>query len=161
MSLMADPMIALISLQQAVTTGDPTVTPQSLGEDYVMFYDEPNGGKRFSYAKVVNREVQALSIFGLTDPIEGVPCFSVGYAVSERHRGQGLAVEAVRKGIKEMRMGFERTAIDKFYVEAVIDELNVHSIKTAELLFSCPGVATKDHYTKTPALYFKKLITIR
>ena len=161
MSLMADPMIALLSLQQAVGAGDPTVNPHDIGEGYVMLYDEPNGGKRFSYAKIIHREVQALSIFGLADPIDGVPCFSVGYAVNENHRGRGLAVEAVNKGIKELQMGFGRTKMKSFYVEAVIDETNVYSIKVAEKIFSSPSVATKDHYTGTPAVYFKKLIAIR
>ena len=161
MSSMADPLIALLSLQQAVTAGDPLVNPQAIGEGYVMMYDEPNGGKRFSYAKIINREVQALSIFGLVDPIDGVPCFSVGYAVNENHRGHGLAVEAVNKGIKEMTTGFSRTRMRSFYVEAMIDETNIHSIKVSEKLFPGPGVRTNEHETGTPSLYFKKLIAIR
>jgi RimJ/RimL family protein N-acetyltransferase len=157
--LMADPMIALYKLQKMIKAGD-SVDPRSLDEGYAKLYDEPNGGQRYSYAKVIDGEVQAVSIFGLAGPIDGVTCFSVGYAVNENHRGRGLAVEAVNKGLKELTEKFTRTNMRSFFIEAVIDKTNTHSIKVAEELFPGPGVATKDHCTGTPALYFKKLIVI-
>lgn len=161
MSLIVDPMVALLSLQQAINNGDPTVNPHDIGKDYVLIYDEPDGKKRFGYAKVVSGDVQTLAMFVLTEPIDGVTCFNVGYAVKESHRGRGLAIEAVNKGIKELKKGLGRNSLRSFYVEAVIDETNAHSIKVAEKLFSSPGVGVKDHYTGTPALHFKRLISIR
>ncbi len=160
MAKMADPMIALRSLQQAVFLGDLSVTPQNIGGGYFLLFDEPNGGKRFSYPKIINKEVQAISIFGLVEPIKGIPCFSVGYAVNEKHRGKNLAFEAVNRGIHELKTGFSRTQKGSFYVEAVIDKTNTYSIKVAEKLFSKPGVPMTDHYSGTPSLHFLKLVPL-
>ncbi len=91
MSIMADPMIALLSLQDVLKNGPP-VDPRELDDGYAKMYDEPNGGKRFSYAKILGREVQVVAIFGLENPIDGVVCYNVGYAVNENHRGRALAV---------------------------------------------------------------------
>lgn len=157
MSSMPNPMEVLLSLQESLNVGMPT-NPCYLDPNYKMIFDEPNGGKRYSYSKIIDNEVQAMSIFGLVEPIDGIVCFSVGYAVSQRSRGQGLAVEAVNKGIEEMKHGLRRNGLEKFYVEAVIDATNVHSIAVAKKLFSSSGDPMRDSFTKIPALYFKKLI---
>ena len=60
MSLMADPMIALRSFQDQLDSGDP-VDPRDLDEGYAKLYDEPNGGQRYSFPKIIGGEVQALS----------------------------------------------------------------------------------------------------
>lgn len=160
MSLMADPMNVLLDLQSALQSGiKPPMVP--VNENYYVMYDEPNGGKRFIYAKVIHGEVQALSIFGLVEPINGIVCWSVGYAVNLKHRGRSLAIEAVEKGIDEMRTGFGRTPMKHFYVEAVVDQTNVYSIIVAEKLFNAPGRPISDNETGTPAFYYNKLISLR
>jgi RimJ/RimL family protein N-acetyltransferase len=160
MSLMADPMIALLGLQQALSSSPP-VDPADLDEGYIKMYDEPNGGKRYSYAKIIDGEVQAVSIFGLEDPIGGVDCYNVGYAVNENHRGCGLAIEAVNKGIEDLKKRFSLTKMERFYVEAVIDATNSYSIEVAEKLFPGPGEAIMEKYTGSRALQFKRLIVIQ
>lgn len=98
--------------------------------------------------------------FGLEDPINGVVCYNVGYAVNEGHRGRGLAVEAVNIGIANLKNELSRTGLKIFYLEAVIDLMNIHSVRVAEKLFASSGVAMNERDTGTPALYFKKLIAI-
>lgn len=94
---MADPMIALLSFQKEIDSGRH-IGPHDLKDNYLELFDEfPGGGKRYSNLKIVGAEVQALSIFGLEDPINNIVCYSVGYAVSEIHRKRGLAIEAVNK----------------------------------------------------------------
>ncbi|MGZ3745075.1 MAG: GNAT family N-acetyltransferase [Pseudobdellovibrionaceae bacterium] len=159
MPMMADPMIALLSLQKVLNSGPP-VDPRELDEGYAKMYDEPNGGKRYSYAKIIEGEVQAVSIFGLEDPIDGVDCYSVGHAVNENHRGRGLAVEAVDKGVEELKNKFRQTSMGRFYLEAVIDVTNIHSIKVAEKLFSDSPEKIIEKYSGKPALHFKKLIAL-
>lgn len=85
----ADPMIALRSVQDNLNNG-LSVDPRELDEGYLKMYDEPNGGKRYSYLKIIDGIVQALAIFGLESPIDGVECYSVGYAVNEKYRRRGL-----------------------------------------------------------------------
>ena len=159
MSLMPDPLDALKSLQQEVD-GGMSVNLCELDEDYKMIYDEPGDKKRFSYAKIVDGKVQALSIFAIAEPIDGVPCFNIGYAVEQNNRGCGLGVEAVNKGIDELKNGFGRTKMESFYLEAIVEETNKPSIKVAEKLFSCSGKAIIDQYTGKSALYFKRLVVI-
>lgn len=161
MSTMADPMIALREIQQALNNNIP-FAHRNLSDGYLTMSKEfPNGGKTYSYAKIIDLEIQVLAIFGLEDPIDGVDCYSVGYAVKENHRRRGLGVEAVNKGIEELKIEFSRTKMKSFYVEAVIDKMNTSSIKVAEKLFPGSGIAIIERYTNTPAFQFKRLIEIR
>lgn len=160
MTSMADPMIALLKFQQAMENGPP-LDPRKLEGSYLKMYDEPNGGKRYSYAKIVDGDVQAVSIFGLVDPVDGVGCYSIGYAVNKPYRGRGLAVEAVNKGIQDLKKRFSLTNIERFYIEAVIDITNSHSIRIAEQLFYSPGVSIQELESGQPALLFRRLIIVR
>lgn len=159
MSLMANPMDALRMLQKLVDSGPP-IDSSSLDEGYLKMYDEPDGRKRFSYAKIIDGEIQVLVTFGQEEPYRGVPRYSVNYAVNESHRGRGLAVEAVNKGIEELKKEFSQIKMKGFYIEAIIDVTNTHSIKVAKTLFPRPGVETEDSGSGTPSLLFFKLIVL-
>ena len=153
-------MIALLHFQQALNEG-LSIDPHQLNEDYLVMYDEPNGGKRHSYAKIINGEVQALAIFGLEEPINGIVCYNVGYAVHMNHRGRGLAVEAVNIGLDKLRNELSLAGVKSFYLEAVIDVVNSHSILVAKKLFSKNGILINERDTGTLSLHFKKLIIIQ
>ena len=157
MMLMADPMIVLLKLQEAVDLNGPIDSSLFKG-DYVFFEDGPNGGKRYSYSKVVGREVHALSIFGLSESIAKIACYSVGYAVKESQRGRGLALEAVNWGIEDLKSKFFSMGIKEFYIEALVAQSNIHSIEVANKLFSSPGIEATDSFSGTPSFYFKKLV---
>lgn len=155
----ADPMFALRDLQQAMDKGIP-LGLRDLDDEYKARYDEFENGRRFLFAKIVNKEVQALSIFGIVDPIDGIECWAVGIAVSERYRKLGFAAEAVNKGVEELKKIFKQTTLPQFYIEAVIDESNHPSIKLAEKLFTIDRQKIIEGESEKPALWFKKLITI-
>jgi len=157
---MADPMVALLKFQQALNDGIAIIDPNELDEGYLKMYDELPSGKRYSYAKVVDREVQTVSIFGYEDPFRGVDRFSVGYAVKENHRGRRLSIEAVNKGIEDLKDKLRPTGKKSFYVEALVDKKNSPSIRIAQQLFPGTGVASVDSETGTPSLLFYKLIAI-
>ena len=159
MPLMPDLMNALTSLQLELDRGGLIVNPCALDLQYKMIFDQPNGEGRFTYAKVIDGEVLALANFVLAEPIDGVPCFNVGYAVKPNHRGQGLGVEAVSVGIEELKNGFGQTHRGKsFYVEAIVEVSNQLSIKVAERLFSGSGEPIIDAPSGKPALHFKKIV---
>lgn len=153
---MADPMIALRLLQKALDADQ--VDLRGLDGGYLKMEDAVPSGERYSYAKIVDGVAQAVSIFGLDDPIDGVECFSVGYAVNENHRRRGLAVEAVNTGIEDLKKRFLQTKLKRFYVEAVIEVKNISSIKVAKKLFSEPGIPCIETYSGKRSLQFKKLI---
>lgn len=158
MSLMADPMDAFYDFQKALQMGMEVI---QINEGYIFRYDEDNGRKRYSYAKRVNGEVQALATFGQEDPINGVDCYSVNYSVGEKHRRRGLAVEVVNKGIEELKKEFSQLKIKCFYVDAMIAETNTNSIKVAKKLFPRPGIPKRDLYSGIPSLYFNKLVELQ
>ena len=159
MTRMANPIDILIDLEEKLNQGMPAESCE-LDANYKKFFHEFPKGKRYIYAKVVKAEVQAISIFGLEDPFKGTQRYSVGYAVRENCRGRGLSVEIVNKGIAELGIVLKRTRIDRFYVEALIDEKNIPSIKVAQRLFPQPPFSAIDEETGTPAKLFHKLITI-
>lgn len=157
MSLIADTLEAFYDFQKALQMGMEVI---QLNEGYIFRYDEYSGRKRYSYAKRVNGEVQALATFGQEDPINGVDCYSVNYSVGKKHRRRGLAVEVVNTGIEELRKEFSRLKIKCFYVDAMIAETNINSIKVAKKLFPRPGIPKSDLFSGTPSLYFNKLIEL-
>lgn len=155
---MADPMEALRNTQRELEYYQ--LDSRQLDADGYLKTDNvfPDGMKRFSYMKIVGRELQAIAIFLREKPINGVDCYNVNYAVSEKHRGNNLAVEAVNKGIEDLKKRFAQTAMKSFYVDAIVNEKNIPSIKVAEKIFPDPAKPHVDYYSKTPSLYFRKLI---
>src|ERR1700754_2494611 len=102
---MTDPMDALKSLQIAVDHGRVVLTPCEIHPYLCVISDQPGGTPRLTYANMDRGKVLAISLFALTEPVTGVPCFQVGYAVVESMRQQGLASDIVAKGIQELRNG--------------------------------------------------------
>ena len=157
MSEMADPIVILNRFQEVLDQGMP-LDSDELEENYKFYYDEPENGRRFSFVKVINREAQSLVIFGLEDPIEGLTCYNVGYAVKESFRGRGFAIEAINHGLKKLIKQLSDEGIKKFYLEALIDKNNINSISVAKRFFSDEPVLTIDRESGTISLQFKKIV---
>lgn len=159
MSEMANPIIILNSLQEALDQGMP-LDAGELEENYKFYYDEPGNGRRFSFVKIVNREAQSLVIFGLENPIDGLTCYNVGYAVKESCRGRGFAMEAINYGLKKLITQLSHERLKAFYLEALVDQSNVHSINVAKKFFSNEPDLVIDRESGTISLQFKKIIYI-
>lgn len=161
MTKMADPINILLDLEEKLRQGMPAESCES-DANYKQFSYESPKGKHFIYAKVIDNEVQAISVFVHESPFRGVERYSVHYAVRENCRGHWLSVEAVNKGIAEFSVVLKRAGIGKFYLEAQIDEKNIPSIKIAERLFPAPPppASVIDEETGTPSILFFKRITI-
>lgn len=159
MSLMGDPTIILESLQQAINEG-MAIDPSELDSGYKFYYDEPGDGRRFSFVKIHDNEVQALAIFGLEDPIERLTCYNVGYAVKDSCRGRGLAVEAVNHGLDRLIRHLIKEGLSRFYLEAIIAQSNLHSINVTKKLFPAKPEPIIDGESGTPSFQFKRLIVI-
>jgi hypothetical protein len=100
---MTDPLNALQSFQQVFLTGGMELQPGALDSDLYLNLDDADGVTRFTYVKLQGKTVTAFVIFGACAPIEGRPCFAIGYAVPEAYRNQGRAKEAVRAALAEMQ----------------------------------------------------------
>jgi hypothetical protein len=156
---MPDPSNALKSFQEVLDKGI-TVHLCTHNRDYCLLFDQPDNQTRYSYAKVVNGEVQALSMFVVAEPLDGKLCFNIGYAVKPTFRGRQLGVEAVRLGVEELKTGLGRNQVSSFYLEAVVEVGNQPSVGVARAVFGSTGKAITDSFSKLPALYFKTSITI-
>jgi hypothetical protein len=157
MSSMTNPMDALKSLQFELNRGF-SLKSCELYPELKMTFDEPNGSHRFTYAKIESGVIKSFTTFIVVEPLEGKPCFSIGYATPKKFQGNGLASEVVEKSIKELKNGFQRNDIKEFYIEAVIAVDNVSSQKVANKTISNERKQIVDEVSGVNAYYYKRLV---
>lgn len=117
--------------------------------------DEPTAGTiRFTYARIVDGEVQALVMFVQAEPLNGLPCFQVGYAVPKAHRNQGLATSTLQSAIAELVHGLRRNSVARLCIEAVIGTGNLPSLRVAERVISPERFEATDEFSGEPAIQF-------
>lgn len=151
-----DPMNALESLQ--VELRNVSIQPCELDPSLSLITDHPNGQLRLSYAKIDNGIVKSLAIFASSDPIDGVTCFNLGYAVAKDFRNQGLASAIVEAAISELQHGLGRNGVPRFYVEGIVSVNNIASQKVAERVLSKEAEAVVDEYSGEDAYHYTRLV---
>jgi hypothetical protein len=153
----ADPMDALVSLQREVRRGMPT-QPCDLSHGIRVILDQPNGVTRYTYARIEHGRVKAIALFVHHEPIDGVPCFNLGYAVPEVYRSRGWASEIVEQGIQELRHGLGRHGAKSFYVEAVVGKGNLASLRVASKIISDVPIEGIDSESGEQVFVYKRLV---
>ncbi|MBK7889295.1 MAG: GNAT family N-acetyltransferase [Bdellovibrionales bacterium] len=143
-------MDGLLSLQQALNSG---LRVNKLDADYIEHLDEIPSGRRYCYAKVVAGEVQALATFGQEESINSVDCYSLNYAVSEKYRRRGLAVEIVNRGLEELKKHLRKSK-KSFYVDAIVEMTNTPSIEVAKKTISRKRLAATRFFHKCTIFIF-------
>ena len=88
-------------------------------------------------------------MFALSEPIKGITCFGIGYAVPEAYRNQGRAKEVISAAIR-VQHGFGQK-LPVFYVEAIVGADNKSSQRVAEQVISNTPVAVTDKLSGLPA----------
>lgn len=156
MAAMTDPINALVSFQKDVRRGLPVQPTESYKNTFVV-RDEPNGRVRYTYLKIEHGRVKALAMFVAVAPIEGLPCFQVGYAVPETYRNRGWASDILAQGVEELKKGFGRHGHGDFYIEAIVGLSNLSSQAVAAKVFGNPQPTT-DCFSGEPALAYKRRI---
>jgi RimJ/RimL family protein N-acetyltransferase len=154
---MTNPSNALPSFQQALLRSE--IQPQRgvLDKNIYVYVDQPEGETRFTYVRLEGRTVTAFVEFASCEPIEGMPCFAIGYAVPEPYRNQGRAKDIVSAAISEMQHGFGRIGM-VFYVEAIVGADNKASQRVAEQFISDTPVAMTDQISGLPAFRYVRRI---
>lgn len=151
---MTDPFVALESFQKALANGEVSLQPGVIDPKLFVHLDRPNGSPRFTYVRLDRRTVTALVMFVLDDPLEGSPCFQIGYAVPERYRAQGRAKDIVVAAIAELKRGLNSNGVPAFYIEAVVGTDNEPSMRVAAATISTSPVRITDHVSGLPALQY-------
>ncbi len=161
MSEMVDPMDSLVGYQAAFAQGLIAPIQCRMSPDVKVFVDEPkgpSGPRRFSYTIFENDTAIALALLITGQPLNGKPCFDLGYAVAETHRKLGLAEKVVQAAISEMQYGLSANGVTEFYVEAIVGRGNIASQKVAaKTVQSTPSEVT-DSYSGEPAYRYVRLI---
>ncbi len=152
-------MFALNGLQSALDAGAVQLRPCDLHPQMKMMMDEPTGKPRFTYALVDGGKVQAVALFALVDPNEGLNCFKVGFAVLEKLRGKGVASRILQQSIDELRNGLGRTPMKEFYVEAIVSTGNDASNAICRKILSASPSSCVDAFSKEPALQYLRKFT--
>lgn len=155
---MTDPSDALSSFQQALVNGEIQLQRGKIDPDLFVYLDHPNGQPRFTYVRLEQKTVTALVLLVISDPIENVPCFQVGYAVPDSYRNQGRAKSAVDSAIAELKHGFSRNNISTFFVEAIVGIDNEASKHVAAATISNLPVEVTDQFSGLPALHYVRKI---
>jgi hypothetical protein len=156
---MTDPSDALKSFQQALVDGEIQLQRGQIDPELFLHLDHTNGQPRFTYVRLKHQTVTALVILVIGDPIEGVPCFQIGYAVPEAYRSQGRAKNAVGAAIIELRHGLARNRIiSTFYVEAIVGTDNESSKHVAAATITTTPVEVTDQVSGLPALHYVRKI---
>jgi len=158
---MTDPMNALTALQQALNAGGVRLALGSIDAELSFIFDQPNGTPRFTYALVDRSEVLAIALFVTADPVQGTPCFNIGYAVVEAARRRGLGFKVVSLAFDELTHGLKRAGVVMFYVEAVISIDNLPSNGLAKKVFSEPPDSGVDSFSGEPMLHYLKKVDLR
>jgi hypothetical protein len=141
-----DPTDSLTSFQKALLNGLITPSSCEIHPKLKILLDDANGTPRITYALIEGNEVKGVAVFIPADPVEGKPCFGVGYAVADEHKMQGVGTKLLKESIEEMQHGF-RNSFPEFYVEAIVGVDNMASNKLALKVISDTSQPGNDSYS--------------
>lgn len=154
MPQITDPAQAMKSFQEVLKAEGLPLHQGEIDPNIYLHKDNPNGKLRFSYVTLDGLTVTAFVSFVVCNPIEGIPCFNIGYAVPEKYRNQGRAKRIIRSAIIEMKNGISRAGIPTFYIEAIIGKNNQPSKRVAEQIISNQAQEITDQVSGLPALQY-------
>jgi hypothetical protein len=130
-----------------------------LDKDILVFVDHPTGPPRYTYARLDGDVVTALVILAPVQPIDGVPCFQIGYAVPASHRNAGRAKAAIQSAIAELWNGVRRHGATAIAIEAIVAADNEASNRVAMATLSRSPKEITEQLSGLLALQYVKIIT--
>lgn len=110
---------------------------------------------RLTYVRLDKaRNVKAFVACIMNGTVEGHPCVSLGYAVPEDMRGQGLAKQIVKEVIQDTLLQVGKTGARAVYIEAIADVENVASQRVAEATLEVARESITDGESGRPAYLY-------
>jgi hypothetical protein len=159
MPSMTDPMVALVSFQQALLDGEVRLQPGELDPDILVYADKPAPDvSRITYVRLDGRTVKAFVNAISAGHIDGLPCFQLGVAVPVQYRNNGYAKSILASAIAELKNGLSRNRIPSFYVEGIVSVDNEASKRASAATISSTPTPVTDKDSRLPALqYLRKM----
>lgn len=150
---------ALQSFQQAFSDGHIDVRPCKLDGKLFLHVDRPTvDDMRLTYVRLQGKTVTSMVQMLRAEPVEGLPCVSVAWAVPPEFRGEKRAGETFLAALREFRHGFAQSGPKSFYVEGVAKVDNIPSRRTAEKVFLSPGMEGIDKEANVPIFQYLRRI---
>jgi hypothetical protein len=159
MPSMTDPMVALVSFQQALLDREVRLQPRELDPDIFVYADKPAPDvSRITYVRLDGRTVKAFVNAISAGHIDGLPCFQLGVAVPVQYRNNGYAKSILTSAIAELKNGLSRNRIPSFYVEGIVSVDNEASKRASAATISSTPTPVTDKDSGLPALqYLRKM----
>lgn len=115
---------------------------------------------RITYARLKGAHVTAVAVITFGDPVEGVRCFHIGYAVREDQRGNGLAKELVAAALEDFAGNMHKNGLDEFWFEASVDRDNLASAAVAKAVLNIEPEDRIDDTDGTPIWHYLKHVSL-
>ncbi|MEX3171645.1 GNAT family N-acetyltransferase [Serratia quinivorans] len=157
MAEITDPHDSLVGFQMALDTHGILPKKCVLHTELSELSDYAESEPRLTYALIENGIAKGIVIYVAAPNHNGIRCLSIGYAVVEQFRNQGIAKELIEKSIDELRLKF-KGKIQKFYIVAVIDKTNILSQKVASQVISQDPMEIIEVLSNKPAYRYVRLI---
>jgi hypothetical protein len=156
-SEMVNPHDSMVSFQECILKGIIPLVKVRGYKDLFSFVDEASPGvMRFTYARLTadGRTVKAFISCVKNGFHEGNQCISVGYAVPECYRRQGLATEILRDAVNDLLFQAGKNGIERLVIDSVIDKTNVESQQVTEKALNCVKESIIDSVSQKPAFQY-------
>jgi hypothetical protein len=159
MPSMTDPMVALVSFQQALLDGEIKLRVGELDRDIFVHADKPTPDvSRITYVRLDGRTVKAFVNVISAGFVDGLPCFQLGVAVPVQYRNKGYAKSTLASAIAELKNGLTRNRIPSFYIEGIVSVDNEPSKRASAATISSSPTAITDEDSGLPALQYLRKI---
>jgi hypothetical protein len=159
MPSMTDPMVALVSFQQALLDGEIKLRAGELDPHIFVHADKPTADiSRITYVRLDGRTVKAFVNVISAGRVDGLPCFQLGVAVAEQYRNKGYAKSTLASAIAELKHGLARNKIPSFYIEGIVSVDNEASKRASAATISSSPTAVTDKDSGLPALQYLRKI---
>lgn len=149
---MTDPSDALKIFQDAMLAGPVELERGQVDPSVYVHLHRGHRIPQYTFVYLDGKTVRAFSTFALNGTYKGSHNLAVGYAVPDAFRNKGLAKAILRAGIAELQNGFR--GMPPFYVEAVVSEQNIASLRVAEAVLGNELERFKDGLSRGPAVRF-------
>lgn len=157
MAEMTDPHESLIGFQKALDTHGIFPSKCALHTDLSELSDNAEGEPRLTFALIENGIAKGIVIYVAAPNLDGIRCLSIGYAVAEKFRNQGIAKEIIKKSLEQLSFKF-KGKIPRFYVEAIIDKTNISSRKVASKVLSDAPIRITEKISNKQAYRYVRLV---
>lgn len=156
-----DMMQTLTGFDEANRQGLVETQRTKIDNRVLVHADKPEGTPRWTYARMKGASVTAVAVLAIVDPVQGVPCLHLGYAVREDQRMKGLAKHLANTAIEEFRTQMASRGMNDFFVEAIVEKDNLASIGVARHVLNVEPTDAMDEFTNVPSFQFLKRVTTK